>query len=50
VVIRSIFYNTRTRYLSFQTGGAITIGSDTEQEYEECLLKASAIAQVLTGG
>ncbi len=50
VVIRSIFYNTRTRYLSFQTGGAITIGSDAEQEYEECLLKSSAIAQVLTGG
>ena len=49
VVIRSIFYNSRTKYLSFQTGGAITIGSDAEQEYAECLLKASAIVQVLPG-
>ncbi len=50
VVIRSIFYNADTRYLSFQTGGAITIGSDAGQEYEECLLKASAISDVLKGG
>ncbi|SOD11237.1 anthranilate synthase component I family protein [Pedobacter xixiisoli] len=47
VVIRSILYNAETRYLSFQVGGAITYESDAEKEYEECLLKASAIMSVL---
>jgi para-aminobenzoate synthetase component 1 len=48
VVIRSILYNTDTAYLSFQVGGAITYESDAEKEYEECLVKASAIMKVLT--
>ncbi|HMO61193.1 MAG TPA: anthranilate synthase component I family protein [Ferruginibacter sp.] len=48
VIIRSIVYNTSTRYLSFQTGSAITFYSDAAQEYEECLLKAAAIRQVLS--
>ncbi len=47
VVIRSIFYNTETKFLSFQTGGAITYNSDAVMEYEECLLKAAAIIKVL---
>lgn len=47
VVIRSILYNTENNYLSFQVGGAITYESDAEKEYEECLLKASAIMSVL---
>jgi para-aminobenzoate synthetase component 1 len=47
VVIRSILYNSSTKYLSFQVGGAITYQSDAENEYEECLLKASAIMDVL---
>lgn len=47
VIIRSILYNESTKYLSFQVGGAITYQSDAEQEYEECLLKASAIMSVL---
>ena len=47
VVIRSILYNAPSKYLSFQTGGAITFYSDAEAEYEECLLKAEAIKQVL---
>ena len=47
VVIRSIFYNASTGYLSFRVGGAITLLSDPEAEYEECLLKAEAIAQIL---
>ncbi|MFT3825597.1 MAG: anthranilate synthase component I family protein [Chitinophagaceae bacterium] len=47
VVIRSILYNASQRYLSFQAGSAITFYSDPEQEYEECLLKAAAIRQVL---
>ncbi|RDC55439.1 aminodeoxychorismate synthase component I [Pedobacter chinensis] len=47
VVIRSILYNTDNKYLSFQVGGAITYQSDAGKEYEECLLKASAILKVL---
>lgn len=47
VIIRSIFYNAETGYLSFRVGGAITLLSDPEAEYEECLLKAAAIAEIL---
>jgi para-aminobenzoate synthetase component 1 len=47
VVIRSIFYNADTGHLSFRVGGAITLLSDVEAEYEECLLKATAIAEIL---
>lgn len=47
VVIRSIFYNAHNHYLSCQVGGGITFSSDAEKEYEECLLKAEAIRQVL---
>ncbi|WP_293741406.1 anthranilate synthase component I family protein [uncultured Pedobacter sp.] len=49
VVIRSILYNSDNQYLSFQVGGAITYESDAKKEYEECLLKASAILKVLGG-
>ncbi|WP_346237855.1 anthranilate synthase component I family protein [Niabella insulamsoli] len=48
VVIRSIMYNQSTQYLSFQAGGGITIYSDPEKEWEESLLKANAIKEVLT--
>ena len=47
VVIRSILYNETARYLSFQTGGAITFDSIPEKEYEESLLKAQALMEVL---
>ncbi|RZJ80989.1 MAG: anthranilate synthase component I family protein [Flavobacterium sp.] len=47
VIIRSILYNETNKYLSFQVGGAITFVADAEKEYEECLLKASAIMKVL---
>ena len=47
VVIRTILYNAANKYLSFQVGSAITYHADAEQEYEECLLKAKAILQVL---
>lgn len=47
VVIRSIQYNSTSKYLSFTTGGAITIQSEAESEYQECLLKAQAIVEVL---
>lgn len=48
VVIRSIQYNAQTQYLNFEVGGAITYDSIAEQEYEECLLKAKAMMEVLT--
>jgi para-aminobenzoate synthetase component I len=47
VVIRSILYNSEKGYLSFHVGSAITSDSDAEREYEECLLKAEAIFQML---
>ena len=47
VVIRSILYNSATNYLSFQAGSAITFYCDAASEYEECLLKAQAIKNVL---
>lgn len=47
VVIRSIMYNDAARNLSFQAGSGITFYSDPEKEWEECLLKAEAIKQVL---
>ncbi|MES3017223.1 MAG: anthranilate synthase component I family protein [Bacteroidota bacterium] len=48
VVIRTLLYNAENKYLSFHTGGAITIDSDPEKEYHECVLKAKAILEVLT--
>jgi len=47
VVIRSLQYRQDTGYLSFQVGSAITYDSDPEREYEECLLKAQALLEVL---
>ncbi|TWI83718.1 para-aminobenzoate synthetase component 1 [Lacibacter cauensis] len=47
VVIRSIFYNAASNYLSYMVGSGITYYSNAEQEYEECLLKADAIRKVL---
>jgi para-aminobenzoate synthetase component 1 len=41
-------YNESKKYVSWQTGSAITFGSDPEKEYEECLLKGSTIKKVLT--
>jgi len=49
VVIRSIQYQSLNKYLSFMVGGAITMGSEAEKEYEECLVKAKALFEVLEG-
>jgi para-aminobenzoate synthetase component I len=49
VIIRSILYNTSTKNLSYYAGSGVTFYSDAEKEWEECLLKAEAIRQVLTG-
>jgi len=47
VLIRSIFYDEQKQYLSFTVGSAITAMCNPEDEYEECLLKAKAMMQVL---
>lgn len=47
VVIRSILYSQENKYVSFSVGSAITAQSVPENEYEECLLKAKAMHQVL---
>jgi para-aminobenzoate synthetase component 1 len=47
VVIRSILYNQEKQYVSFSVGSAITALSIPENEYEECLLKAKAMHEVL---
>jgi para-aminobenzoate synthetase component 1 len=47
VVIRSLLYNAKRKYLSYYVGGAITHRSIPEQEYAECLLKAEAMVNAL---
>lgn len=47
VVIRSILYSKANRYLSCPVGGAITINSNPESEYEECITKVDAIMKAL---
>lgn len=49
VVIRSILYNEKNKYVSYSVGGAITAKSDPVKEYEECLVKAKAMREVLEG-
>lgn len=48
VIIRSLFYNAESRYLSYQTGGAITFDSTPEQEWEEMRLKAWALERIFS--
>ena len=47
VVIRSIFYNATQKYLSVRVGGAITYDSIAEKEWDEILLKAKSMMDVL---
>ena len=47
VVIRSILYNKTKKYVSYSVGGAITAKSSPLKEYEECLIKAKAMREVL---
>ncbi|WP_299365026.1 anthranilate synthase component I family protein [Winogradskyella sp.] len=47
VVIRSILYNAKQNYISYSVGSAITSKSDPLKEYEECLVKAKAMREVL---
>ena len=47
VVIRTILYNLENNYLSIAVGGAITIKSDSIEEYNECLIKSKPLFDVL---
>ena len=47
VVIRSVLYNASSGYLSYHVGSAITYESEAAREYDECILKASAIQSIL---
>jgi len=47
VVIRSILFNQTNKYVSYSVGGAITAKSNPLKEYEECLVKAKAMRDVL---
>jgi para-aminobenzoate synthetase component 1 len=48
VIIRSLTYSADTLMLNFQVGSALTYDAVPEKEYEECLLKASAIFQLFS--
>ena len=48
VIIRSIIYDSKTGKISFHVGSAITYDSDPEYEYNECLLKAESLIEVLS--
>lgn len=47
VVIRSLLYDYKSKYLSVSVGGAITCKSDPFEEYEECLVKVKPIFDLL---
>lgn len=48
VLIRSLFLNTKKQMYGFHVGSAITYDALAEKEYDECLLKAKAIIQLLS--
>jgi len=48
VVIRSFIYDSQKELLTYNSGGAITWDSDPKEEYEEMLVKASAVLEGLT--
>lgn len=43
VVIRTLYYDHKNKKISLAVGGAITLLSDAEKEFHECLLKAEGI-------
>lgn len=47
VLIRSIYYDASTEKLNYMVGSAITHDSNPEEEYQECILKAKAIENLL---
>jgi len=46
VLIRSLYYNEITQTLSYQAGGAITIDSEVQSEWDELQLKAESVSQL----
>jgi para-aminobenzoate synthetase component 1 len=46
VVIRALQYDAQTKVLAYAVGGAITYDSVAEDEYQECLDKASAVLSI----
>ena len=49
VVIRTLIYNSETHAIGFSVGSALTALADPAREYEECMLKAEALLNVLHG-
>jgi para-aminobenzoate synthetase component I len=49
VIIRSLIYNKDKKILSASVGGAITINSNEENEYEECQVKIKKIVDLFDG-
>jgi para-aminobenzoate synthetase component 1 len=49
VVIRSILYNDKIKSAMIPVGSAITNSSVAEDEYNECLLKAQKLLQIING-
>ena len=47
VVIRSLLYNSQSRYLAYFAGSGITVNSEPEKEYEECLIKVAAFEKII---
>jgi para-aminobenzoate synthetase component 1 len=47
VIIRTLLYDSKKKYLSCMVGGAITSKSREKEEYQETLLKAEALLQAL---
>jgi len=48
VVIRALQYDAGTQVLAYAVGGAITYDSLAEDEYQECLDKASAVLSIFS--
>ncbi|MCC6252524.1 MAG: anthranilate synthase component I family protein [Bacteroidia bacterium] len=48
VLIRSIFINIKSKKLMYCVGSAVTSKANADEEYNECLIKAKAMMQVLT--
>ncbi len=47
VVIRSLLYNSTNHYVAYFAGSGITVNSDPEKEYAECLMKVAAFERII---
>ena len=45
VIIRTLVFNSKEKYISCSVGGAITIQSSAESEYQECLVQVQGILE-----